>query len=333
MAESRHPTSLLSLYYEGELPLADRQVVTEHLADCPLCRYELSLLRQTVEILDEAPLERAPHDFLDKFTRRLEQDERFRLLEAQRQQTAKEQARVSPDMQDVGVPAISRPTSPVFPRLTQGLYQFWQTLCFPLRLKLPLYTAVGVAVVAAFLFRSFPEGRSANRDKTLTKTQTSTESPRQDLASIDIPAPQPPQTPTSSAQHVSNVPPPPVPKPSPAQLPGKQEILLPSPPIAALEGAPPVAEPIVWRVEGEQPEVMQAQAKVLAQRISGVLIVQEEDGLLLLSLPTEQLPAFGQAVRELGQVQTMGGETDPAKPTTTIQIRFLFALDSASLSS
>jgi hypothetical protein len=78
---------------------------------------------------------------------------------------------------------------------------------------------------------------------------------------------------------------------------------------------------------------MRAQAKVLAQRISGALIVQEEDDLLLLSLPTRQLPAFEQALRELGQVQTMGAEADLANPTTTVQIRFLFALDSTSLSS
>jgi hypothetical protein len=91
-------------------------------------------------------------------------------------------------------------------------------------------------------------------------------------------------------------------------------------------------ESVVWRVEGAQPEGMQAQAKVLAQQIPGSLIVQEGDELLVLSLPTPQLPAFEQALRELGQVHTVGSQADPANPTTTLQVRFLFALRTSSLS-
>ena len=332
MADSQHPIPFLSAYYAGELAPANRQAVTEHLEHCASCRHELSLLRQTVEILEEVRFESAPQDFLDKLTRRIEQDKRFRLLEAQRQQAAQGQKGMPPDIQNVSIPSVARLTPSMSPWIVHRLGRFWRRVCFPMRLQLPLYAAVGVAVAVAFLLHSSPQELAPDQNITLVRPQNVTQPPHQKLASVDVREPQPPGASTSPPQPILDIHTPPVPQSPLAQSSQGQDPLLPSSPIAALEGALPMEESVVWRVEGAQPEGMRAQAKVLAQQIPGALIVQEGDGLLVLSLPTPQLPAFEQALRELGQVHTGGSQADPANPTTTLQVRFLFALRSSSLS-
>lgn len=78
MAASPHRLRLLSWYLEGELPLAERRVMERHLTTCPFCWQELSLLRQTIDALDELPIEKPPADLRRKIIRRIKRELRMR---------------------------------------------------------------------------------------------------------------------------------------------------------------------------------------------------------------------------------------------------------------
>src|SRR2546422_3456172 len=73
MADRSHKIPLFSRYLEGGLSLTERQAVEVHFRVCAVCRQELTWLCQTVDALQELPLETTPVDFMEKLNRRIEQ--------------------------------------------------------------------------------------------------------------------------------------------------------------------------------------------------------------------------------------------------------------------
>lgn len=74
MVASLHRLHLLSWYLKGELPLAERRVMEMHLTTCPFCWQELSLMRQTIDALDELPIEKPSANLRRKIIRRIKRD-------------------------------------------------------------------------------------------------------------------------------------------------------------------------------------------------------------------------------------------------------------------
>jgi anti-sigma factor RsiW len=56
--------SLLSLYLDGELPEAQRGMVTRHLGECPSCRAEEASLSKTLQIIHAAETIEPPRGYL-----------------------------------------------------------------------------------------------------------------------------------------------------------------------------------------------------------------------------------------------------------------------------
>jgi len=74
MADRSHKIPLFSRYLEGGLSLTERQAVEVHFRVCAVCRQELTWLCQTVDALQELPLETTPVDFMEKLNRRIERE-------------------------------------------------------------------------------------------------------------------------------------------------------------------------------------------------------------------------------------------------------------------
>lgn len=128
MAEPVHKLHLLSAYLEGELLLATRQAVQNHLKTCEGCRQELRCLRQTVAMLQRLPLETAPADFLAKLKQRIERRE----VGAR---PGEEQRAVKPPLTAVA----------------QWVCGLGRCLLFPLHTRMPIYAGLGILLALVTL--------------------------------------------------------------------------------------------------------------------------------------------------------------------------------------
>ncbi len=61
--EHEYVEEQLSAYLDGELRRSEREVVEQHLAKCPACRWSLNTLRQTVQWTSQLPTVRVPRTF------------------------------------------------------------------------------------------------------------------------------------------------------------------------------------------------------------------------------------------------------------------------------
>jgi len=83
-----------------------------------------------------------------------------------------------------------------------------------------------------------------------------------------------------------------------------------------------MAAALVWRVEGNEPAALHEQVKVLVGRMAGVAIVKEEEHVLLISLPTQELAALRQKLIKMGEVRNLEADGAPGTPTTLLQVMF-----------
>ncbi|MBI3800322.1 MAG: hypothetical protein HY268_25525 [Deltaproteobacteria bacterium] len=89
------------------------------------------------------------------------------------------------------------------------------------------------------------------------------------------------------------------------------------------EGSSSVIEPLTWRVSASDPTALYERAKTLVAQIPEAAIVKEGENLLVVSLPTPQLPALRQELSKLGSVSSPTGETTPSAPTTLLRLMFI----------
>ena len=82
-------------------------------------------------------------------------------------------------------------------------------------------------------------------------------------------------------------------------------------------------ESLTWRVTTSDPTALRERAKTFVGQISEAAIVKESESLLVVSLPTQKLPALRQELSKLGSVSTPEGETTPSAPTTLLRLMFV----------
>lgn len=71
-----HVTEQLTAYHHGELAAPDTQRVTEHLAQCELCRAEVEAIQQSAALLAQLPLQDAPASLWHAVEQKLPQPKR-----------------------------------------------------------------------------------------------------------------------------------------------------------------------------------------------------------------------------------------------------------------
>jgi len=89
------------------------------------------------------------------------------------------------------------------------------------------------------------------------------------------------------------------------------------------EGSSSVIESLTWRVTVSDPATLREQAKALVGHIPEAVVVKENESLLVVSLPTQQLSALRQQLSKLGSVSTPDGEATPSAPTTLLRLMFV----------
>jgi hypothetical protein len=189
----------------------------------------------------------------------------------------------------------------VLATLARSVHSLGRVLFWPWYVQLPLYASVAVLALATLLLRASPEKTKAP------------------LALPTTPAPLAlgplPQRMESGAGETMQ----PVGTVGPAA-----EKLLP-----ALAASPSPIETrnagqrLMWRVVGTELAILHQQVKVLVRQIAEALIVQEDELLLVISLPTQSLPALRQELSTLGEASTPETGVIPTTPTTLLHIKFV----------
>ncbi|MGE0684631.1 MAG: anti-sigma factor, partial [Candidatus Binatia bacterium] len=259
MAEYLHQIHFLSEYLEGEPSLIQRQVVEAHLRTCAACRQELTLLRQMVNILQKLPLLTTPADFEEKFHWQIEQ--KTKGLQNTQGEDARTLAAEQLPVQETTTRAPAAAPSPITPllRKTSRLRYIFQ---FPLLVQIQLYACVALLGLSIVLSHIASEEPTLDPEQsTLQVTSHSASSSQQGMTAagntiqpIDATIPSPKQHTLSST----------------AETPGTNQ-------------------PLRWRVAGSEPALLRRQVKELAGQIEGAALVQEQEDLLLISLPTQKL--------------------------------------------
>ena len=298
MAEHLHQTQRLSEYLAGELSLIQRQAVEAHLSSCAACQQELNLLRQTVHVLHNLPLLTTPADFEEKLHQQIKQKTKGN--QNTQGQGAPPRAAEQPSVQETAVRAPATTTSPPV-ALMRKTHRFGRIFQFPLQVQIPLYACAalfGLGIVRSHL---------ASEKLTLAPEQ---------------PQPQVARHPELPSRQVTIVAGNTI-QPVDATIPSSEQPLLLDttlPPAVETFGA---SQPLRWRVVGSEPALLRRQVKELAWRIEGAVVVQEQETLLLISLPTQELGAFREKLTKLGTASTMGNAVAPSVSTTVLSITFV----------
>jgi hypothetical protein len=102
---------------------------------------------------------------------------------------------------------------------------------------------------------------------------------------------------------------------------------------SALVASPPsplethgIMRTLRWRVAGSDPTVLQQQVKALVGQSSGAVIVQEEERMLVIAVPTQELSALRQELGKLGEPSSpeTPPETTVAPDTSMTLLRVEF---------
>lgn len=295
MAEHLHQTPLLSAYLEGELSLIQCQGVEAHLRTCAVCRQELDLLHQTVNILQKLSLLTAPADFVEKLHLRIEEKEKQR-QDAQEtdaptkivdQHLGSETATLTPDAPMSPIVALLRKASPL-----------GYSLRLPLQIKIPFYAC------AALLGLGLVISHIASEEPML--------------------APAPPQLQVTPppAQQVTTVVDAPI-QPVDASIPTPAQPLRLDSPLPSVSESFGATQPLQWRMAGSEPTLLHRQVKELAGQIEGATIIREQADQLLISFPTQELRTFRKKLAKLGTASHPENELVPHTSTILLSITFV----------
>ena len=88
------------------------------------------------------------------------------------------------------------------------------------------------------------------------------------------------------------------------------------------EGSSSIIETRSWQLSAADPLVLQSQARTAVAQMAGVVLVKDEDGLLVVSLPTPLLSALREKLGALGVLHTAAESPTPQAPTTLLRLRF-----------
>ena len=93
-------------------------------------------------------------------------------------------------------------------------------------------------------------------------------------------------------------------------------------PSAYPEGSSSIIETRTWQLSGSDLAALHAQAKAAVAEVEGARLVKDEDGFLVISLPTLKLSALREELTALKVAYTMQEKTDPQAPTTLLRLTF-----------
>jgi hypothetical protein len=296
MAEHLHQTQLLSEYLEGELSMIQRQAVEAHFRICSACRQELNLLRQTVYVLHNLPLLTTPADFGEKLHQQLKQKTKGHqdpqgkgvpLLAAEQ-----------PPVPETAAPALAATASPPV-TLMRKAPRFGRIFQFPLQVQIPLYACV------ALLGLSIVRSHITSEKPTLAPEQPQV-APHLESSSRQV---------TTVAGNTI--------QPVDATIPSPEQPLLLDTTLPTAVETFGASQPLRWRVAGSEPALLRRQVKELARQIEGATILQEQEELLLISVPTQELGAFREKLTKLGTATNPENELIPHASTTLLSITFV----------
>lgn len=88
------------------------------------------------------------------------------------------------------------------------------------------------------------------------------------------------------------------------------------------EGSSSIIETRSWQLSAADPLALHAQARTAVAQMDGVVVVKDEDGLLVVSLPTPLLSALREKLSAFGVLHTAAESPAPQAPTTLLRLRF-----------
>ena len=88
------------------------------------------------------------------------------------------------------------------------------------------------------------------------------------------------------------------------------------------EGSSSIIETRSWQLSAADPPALHAQTRTAVAQMDGVVVVKDEDGLLVLSLPTLLLSALREKLGALGVLHTAAESPAPQAPTTLLRLHF-----------
>lgn len=298
MAEHLHRTHLFSEYLEGELSLIQRQAVEAHLRACAACRQELQVLRQTVNVLQNLPPLTTPAGFTEKLYRSLDQASVWskETLSPEDSWDAAEQSSIL----DTPIRTSTATKSPRIARLRK-VFRFRRLPQFSRQVRVQLYACaalLGLSIALSYI--DFEKPIPAPGQPKLRVA------PHSELLSQ--------QTAAATGKAI---------QPVDATTPSPEQPLLLETTLPTAVETLGASQPLRWRVTASEPALLRRQVKELAEQIEGAVVVREQENLLLISLPTQELSVMREKLTKLGTASNPENELIPRDSTTLLSITFV----------
>jgi hypothetical protein len=193
------------------------------------------------------------------------------------------------------------PATPPLAALARWVLGLRQLLFFPLSNKIAVYAGIVILGFATILLRTL-----SSEQTPATQVSPTVSAPLHSKALLQGMVNVVDET-TRAVATVESV---------PTQLPPSATFA--ASPTKALD----IGSALVWRVTGDEPAILRQKVKALVSQKAEVVVVQEEEYLLVISLPTARLPALRQDLNTLGTANLSEVEIVPNTSTTEVHIEF-----------
>ena len=91
-------------------------------------------------------------------------------------------------------------------------------------------------------------------------------------------------------------------------------------PSAIPEGSGSIIQPVSWQLTGENATALVEQVRAVVQQFEGAILVKDEKDILVLSLPSAQLPDLHQKLSALGTLTSPPATDEYQAPTTLLRL-------------
>ena len=91
-------------------------------------------------------------------------------------------------------------------------------------------------------------------------------------------------------------------------------------PSAIPEGSGSIIQPVSWQLTGENAADLAEQVRAVVQQFEGAILVKDEKDILVLSLPSAQLPDLHQKLSALGTLTSPPATDEYQAPTTLLRL-------------
>ncbi len=91
-------------------------------------------------------------------------------------------------------------------------------------------------------------------------------------------------------------------------------------PSAIPEGSGSIIQPVSWQLTGENAADLTEQVRAVVQQFEGAILVKDEKDILVLSLPSAQLPDLHQKLSALGTLTSPPATDEYQAPTTLLRL-------------